>query len=59
MPVVPIKIQNVMEGQKVSVASGKTLYLSPDKKDIIIVEPNNPLGGTIFQIIRIDFLQKS
>lgn len=42
------KIQNIMEGQKVSVASGKTLYLSPDKKDIIIVEPNNPLGGTIF-----------
>lgn len=31
------KIQNVMEDQKVSVANGKTLYLSPDKKDITIV----------------------
>ncbi len=43
-----LKIQQTMEGQKVSVNSGKTLYLSPDKKDILIIDPNNPLGGTIF-----------
>ena len=37
-----------MSGQKISVNSGKTIYLSPDKKDILIIDPLNPMGGTIF-----------
>ena len=42
------KIEYVMSGQKISVNSGKTIYLSPDKKDILIIDPLNPMGGTIF-----------
>ncbi|QMT33967.1 hypothetical protein LNQ82_05725 [Conchiformibius steedae DSM 2580] len=37
-----------MQGQKTLVNSGKTIYISPDKKDILIIDPLNPMGGTMF-----------
>ncbi|WP_304334717.1 hemagglutinin repeat-containing protein, partial [Conchiformibius steedae] len=42
------KISYVMQGQKTLVNSGKTIYISPDKKDILIIDPLNPMGGTMF-----------
>lgn len=37
-----------MSGTKTSVNNGKVIYLSPNKKDILIYDPYNPMAGTIF-----------
>lgn len=43
-----VTIEYTMSGTKKSVNNGKVIYLSPNKKDILIYDPHNPMVGTIF-----------